>query len=486
MLEKAPPPSGRPSPDTHGGSQALVVHRRRSERQRQVVVSTVFVIYVLLITEGIFRKWLFPQYNHALYFIRDPFVIGLYFYALANGIWPQKYAVLSTAMIFSVLALMLAAVQFVGGSGIGISPALVALYGWRNYFLYIPLAFLIGTNFEQRDIRRIGSLTLLLAIPISILVFAQFHSSPDAKINVGSAENIAEQFHGLGLDATHSRPMGPFTSDLGESRFTTAALAFVLVYWIRNQKKKLSEAPIAVIGTASVLMALAYSGSRGAVLSAAILITLSLFGLLRLGGRKVAVRKTVTFLIVALILVAIATSIFSDGIASFLTRWDAAYESEKRYFTGGILGRSLYGFIDFTRLMFESPILGFGLGSGGNASTILGGNIRGLTPNQLAESDWSRHILDLGPVFGVVFIAFRLYLVGWLTRRVWRSTSTIAYPLFAAVVMDLLTGQITGHGIVTGFAWILLGLTLAATRLPEEQGTDVAIAAKPRFANVMR
>ena len=233
-------------------------------------------------------------------------------------------------------------------------------------------------------------------------------------------------------------------------------------------------------------MCLAYSGSRGAVFSTAILLMITLFGIIRTARAKIALQTVIGFVIGSGLLIAVAIAVFSDGITSFLLRWDAAYASESRYFAGGIIGRALYGFVDFARLMFESPILGYGLGSGGNASTILGGSIRGLAPNELAETDWSRHILDLGPVFGVAFIAYRVMLVAWLTRQVLRSKAIVAYALYAVVVHEILLGQITGNGVVNGFAWLFLGLCLAAAKVESSAQPLSITAAQPRFANVLK
>ena len=39
---------------------------------------------------------------------------------------------------------------------------LLALYGWRSYFLYAPLAFLIGAQFRYEDVLRVARWTLVL------------------------------------------------------------------------------------------------------------------------------------------------------------------------------------------------------------------------------------------------------------------------------------------------------------------------------------
>ena len=49
-----------------------------AERSRRWIVDLVFIIYWLLIFEGVLRKWVFPDEFKILFFVRDPFVLAVY------------------------------------------------------------------------------------------------------------------------------------------------------------------------------------------------------------------------------------------------------------------------------------------------------------------------------------------------------------------------------------------------------------------------
>jgi hypothetical protein len=124
--------------------------------------------------------------------------------------------------------------------------------------------------------------------------------------------------------------------------------------------------------------------------------------------------------------------------------------------------------VDFTRLLGQTPLLGYGLGIGGNASTTLGVKLEGENPVNLAETDWARHIVDLGPVFGIVFIALRVVLTIWLgmlaLRAVRRGADPLPWVLYGYAGYTLLLGQITGQGAINGFAWLFAGFCIAAAQ----------------------
>ena len=64
--------------------------------------------------------------------------------------------------------------------------------------------------------------------------------------------------------------------------------------------------------------------------------------------------------------------LFPDAFQAFMNRWNHAAFVESRAFGDfGIFGRALYGFIDFFKLMGDTPVVGYGLGLAGNARLTL-------------------------------------------------------------------------------------------------------------------
>ena len=463
-----------------------------TERARRTIVALALLFYVLLIFEGALRKWLLPAHGQALFFVRDPVVIAIYVLALRGRYFP-RHPLLTIGLIFGGLGALLAAIQAMGPAGTIDHWPLLAAYGWRNYFLYIPLPFVIGQVLRQSDLQRLIRLTLLLSVPVAALVVLQFRSSPDAPINVGFGANPDEQFHGLTVDLDHTRPMGLFTSDVGQKEFTASALAMLLALWIAPAARSFVRRWQLLAATCAVLACLAVSGSRGAMLQSGIVILAGAASALLVRRSGTALRAAILPALIALVAIVLFPVVFPEAYATFMNRWTSAAATEAASFHWGIFGRALYGFVDFIGLMGDAPAIGYGLGLAGNASLALGITIPGFAG--WAESDWARHIVDLGPIAGVLFILYRIALVGWLgavcIRGAQRTQSALPVLLFAFVGTEMLVGQITGHGTVNGYGWFFTGLCLVAARaapepLGAQQPSPATAPATPRFANLLR
>jgi hypothetical protein len=462
----------------------------RYEKKRRVIVSFVLLIFLLWIFEGVLRKWIFPAESRILYFIRDPFVIVLYVYALVTGLWPRKFGVLNIGLVLAVGVLAISGIQLFVGYGIesNTSPLIFALYGWRNYFLYIPLAFLIGEHFEKEDFNKIRNLTIFIGMLSSALVFLQFHAPITSAINVGSSDDVTQQFIGLGLDETHTRPMGTFTSVVGQSGFVAllSALTFISLAGMGTARNRYREIAVGVLGAVATLICVAYSGSRGEVMSLLVAMLTAMTLLTARGAvqqRNKIIKISFGVVVVGIIL---GLTWFRAGVEALIQRWTSAYSTESVVFTGGIFGRALYGFIDFGRLLFETPLIGLGLGTAGNASTLLGATYHNAVPLAIAETDWSRHIFELGPVVGVLLIAFRIAVFIWLLRKV-AATPTIATTLlFGTVGLTELYGSIATHGSANVCGWLTIGFCLAALRNKNiGPNANNSFAGQRKFANVL-
>ena len=463
-------------------SGPVAAHRTHParERARRHLVATVLSLYLLAIFEGLIRKYAAPELAKVIFFIRDPLVFYAYVHATRHRLWPRGQMFLMLSFAMAAFGVVLVVLQ---NATTGFEPLrlLLGAYGWRAYFLYAPLAFLIGAQFRAADLLRVASVTLVLAVPIAVLVALQFASPPGASVNVGFASEEEYQFKNIGLDAEHVRPTGPFTSTTGQGQFVTSAFAFLLALLLRPPGRRGRRLVLMCAGAAGILTCLALSGSRGTVLSCVVVGAFAL----ALGpiGRGAAFRTKALALPTALAIAAAALYpiVFPEGFSTFATRWETAAAAESG--VGGIAGRWFYGFIDFVRLIDQVPPFGWGLGYGGNASTILGAGVDGVARGQLAETDFARHMVDLGPALGVLYIVFRFALVIWLARIVLaasrRAPDPLPMVLFGYVGLVLLTGQLTGHGTINFYGWFFAGLTIAAAR-EARVAAAAAIAARLR------
>jgi hypothetical protein len=458
------------------------------EQARRRIVNVVLLIYLLAIFEGSIRKYIAPQFGQYIFFVRDPFLLYVYAVATRYALWPrnQPFLYLSVAMCgFGVVLFgMQSAV-----AGIDSTRVLLGVYGWRSYFLYVPLAFLIGAQFDAADLRRFARVTLLLTVPIAVLVVAQFSSPPNAAVNVGVAAEEELQFKSVGLNMERIRTTGPFTSNAGQQQFVTTAFALLLAGLLRPTAQRGIGSVLLLAAAAATFTCVALSGSRGTMLQCGLIAAVAL--LLGAIGRGAALKSKA--LLVPFVVVGAAAVlypiVFPIGFDTFVARWNSAALAESG-FGGGVFGRAGYGFIDFIRLIALVPALGYGLGYGGNASITLRATVDGMMPGLLSETDFSRHMVDLGATFGICYIGFRFAFVSWLFGRVWRATRSSADPLpmmlFAYAGYVVLSGQISGHGTINVYAWLFTGLCLAAVRVSLQRGpvrpAGVELPARPRLA----
>lgn len=437
------------------------------ERARLQVVRLVLLIYLLAICEGALRKWVAPQYSQYIFFVRDPFLLLTYALATLHGLWPRRSPWFVAVMAMAALGVLLALLQVAIG-GLDDIRLILAVHGYRSYFLYVPLAFLIGAQFRRADLLRVYRLTLWLAIPVAILVTLQFFSPPNAPINVGIAAEKEFQFRGLTVTAERTRPMGPFASGAGQNQFTATAWAVALGLFMSAAALRRMSLLVLALCTGAVLVSLGLGGSRGAMLQCGMSVLFAgVLGLLARGAAQKG-RALVWAALLATVAIVLYPVLLPEGFQSFTQRWETAAAAESRSFESGVFGRAAYGLVDFVRLLDEVPALGYGLGYGSNASNTLRASVDGVMPSQLAETDFSRHMVDLGPVFGVGYIVFRLALATHLTLKVLQVTQRVADPmpmlLLSYVGITVLSAQITGQGAVNVYAWLFCGFLLAACR----------------------
>lgn len=438
-----------------------------SEPARKRLVMVVLVIYLLAIFEGSLRKYAFPQFSQFIFFIRDPFLLYAYLLATRHGFWPRQNMYFALSVFMCGLGVLLLAMQIMTGS-YSEHRVLLGAYGWRSYFLYIPLAFLVGEQFRSADLLRFARVTLLLAAPIGVLVVMQFFAPIDSPINVGTAEEAELKFKGMVVTSEHVRPAGPFTSNAGQQQFVTTAFALLLAFLIAPAQRQKIGKLVLVIAAGGILSCVALSGSRGTMLQTGMIAMFALA--IAVVGRGTALKAKAFALPASLAAAAIVLYpiVFPAGFDAFVARWNAADAYESRGFEGGVFGRALYSVIDFLRLVDDTPLLGYGLGFGGNASNRLGAMIDGIKPWDLAETDFARHMVDLGPLLGILFVVYRVALVVWLARLVLAATRRVSDPLpmmlFAYAFYVVLLGQITGNGSINVYGWLFMGLCIAAAR----------------------
>lgn len=423
---------------------------RRIDSARKRIVKYVFLVYWLLIFEGALRKWAFPQYHEVIFFARDPIVLLIYILAWRNNFF-KKDGYLTIGMAVSMLFLPLIFFQLVV---IDMHP-LTLIYGWRMYFAYLPLIFVIKEVFHQDDIFRLIRQTLYISIPLSVLVFFQYISPPQSFINAAYSDGFV-----FIVANNIVRTTGTFSFTAGQTMYAASLVAMLIIAWFYRKRAPLLSMPWLLLATIASITTLLLSGSRTAFFMAGLVVVSAFIGLTYMRG----ISQKATGIVLLLLLIGVGTLLFlgpfRDSFDALGTRFQQAEHAE-----GSTWYRAFYPLFAFTdRIITTSPV-GHGVGYGtSGGSRIATGKSHIILP----EDEWSRVVMEAGPVFGMMYIGYRILFTLFIARRCIRSSranNLIPMIFFGFIGFYLLAGNITQTGSVHGYNWIFVGLTLAAMKI---------------------
>jgi len=453
------------------GSQQVVsnpISSRQAEINRSRLILLISATYWLLIFEGVLRKWVFPQYQRELFFLRDPVILAIYLAAWRYGFGPRRSPFLWIGGLFAVATLPLMLLQYAIESTKFVW--ILAVYGWRNYFLYLPLSFIIVNCFALEDIEKLMRRTLWLTIPIAVLVYFQFVSAPTAPINQGFGDSD-NSFSGLTLVQGKIRPLGTFTSNQGQNPFVAASIAMLFIAWMTPSMRSKMTTLGLLATTCGTLSMFALSTSRTALLMAALIVVSAVATAVFASKRRSPIPMLLVPSALVLVVVVLLPVVYPDAISAFLERWNGSQEVEvATHGQGGIFSRALNELFLFRNLMTEEHLEGYQMGIGGNAANLMGAqsamiHLETFQQGIALESEWGRHVAEMG-MLGVFFIFYRISFVAWLFYQAALATFRTgnAHPmlLFGFVGILLFNGQITGQGAQNGFVWVFVGFTLSA------------------------
>jgi len=425
----------------------LVQTADAGDREVTLLRRMIWVYFFLLIGEGALRKWALPSLSAPLLVIRDPLVLLIYVQALRCRRFPVSGPMVAYWLLLTSF-ILLTVLQIVGGIGGG---PVVAAYGLRTNFLHLPLIFVIPQVFSQADVAKLGRWVLALSIPMAGLMIWQFMSPPDSWINNATMADAQQISFALGK----IRPAGTFSFATGAAHFFVLATAF-LIYGLAQPRAGYSRW---LVGASlfSILVVQPVSGSRLLVVGCALVVVAAiLFSFLAKGGSSKPL--LVALLICVALSVLSLTGFFRDAMTVFMTRWsDASGGSANE----SLIGRVLGSFLDPFVLMSQVGPFGQGIGVGTNAaSALMTGSVQFL----LAEGEWSRVIMEAGPLAGFSFLAYRTWLAGDMAVHAVaaaRRQNLLAWLLAWDACRSLLTEQLS-QPTNLGFMVLVSGLCLAA------------------------
>jgi len=417
----------------------------------------IWIYFWLLLIEGALRKWVLPQLANPILIIRDPVVLVIYALAIQARLFPRNAWIFSLAIIalLSFGLSFLALWDYLPPSRI----ALVTVFGFRANFLHLPLIFLMPRVFRPEDVKRIGWWCLLILVPMSALMVAQFRAAPDSLLNRTATGEGEMLMSALG----RVRTSGTFSFVVGVVAYFSMASGFLV--WASLRRKVYNTSLLFAGGTALVI-GIAVSGSRSVVGACAVVICTLLIVLVL---QPKAVNRFGRVLVAAVVLgyILTKTPIFNEGLNVLTTRFTDVAESEEQSIVTGLISRVFEGFTESVRIYPTAPFLGYGLGIGTNAGAKI---VTGQTNFLLAEGEWARLIFESGPILGLAFILWRcgvIVHIGLLCLKSVRRGNLLPLLLFSSSGLPLMNGQFVPPTIL-GFAVFTTGLALAARNLDEE------------------
>lgn len=411
----------------------------------------IWIYVILLMLEGVLRKWLLPGLSDPLLLVREPFLALIYVIALGKGAFPFN--------AYIVILMSIGAAAAVAGITVGSQDLLVTAYGFDCMFFHFPLIFVIQKVMTRDDVVKIGRFLLLMMFPMAVLMVIQFRSPPDALINCGASGGIGSQMGGaLGK----IRPPGFFTFITGAAHYLAAATAFLIFgLWRKGVYSR-----YLVIG-AGVAISIAAVVSTSRLALGGIGTIFVMIGVIVAYDRKNMSNVMGMLIPIGFVLV-VATNldVFHEGREVFEARLanagdaSAGLAGTASNWTARVFG-DFYG--GFTAIK-DAPVLGAGLGVGTNVGArVLSGQFGFL----LAEGEWSRVVLELGPILAIPYLLIRLLICATLFSTASRATTSgnvLPMLLFGSCALLLTSGQLSQTSTL-GFAMLGSGLCLGSANL---------------------
>ena len=412
----------------------------------------IWIYIFLLIFEGALRKWFLPSLATPLLLVRDPIAIWLTIVGLQKGWINSGYA---KAMM------VVASISFLMTMAVGHHNLFVALFGWRIYFFHFPMIFVMGKVLTRTDLLKIGQFILWVSIPMTVLIFMQFHSPQTAWVNMGVGGEGTAGFAGA---MGYMRPPGTFSFTSGYVSFQAVVGCYLLYYLLMNNtlpKEYQFHKIVLIILAGCYLLSIPTSISRTHFFQSGVFLIFLFIAAMRKNKLK---SKFLKFAIIAVVagIILYLSGIGGTSVEAFTARFESANEVEGG--VEGVIGDRYVGGLLGSLINFQIPFFGYGIGLGTNVGAkIMEGNMYSFGFN--GENEWSRIIGECGMLMGLIIIGIRLFFSLDIWKRAYnllvKKYDLLPWMLSAGMMITIPQGQ---WAIPTnlGFCILFGGLTLAA------------------------
>ncbi len=435
------------------GLGAIVVIYMASRDWRR----SVKVVFLIVVLEGALRKWIIPQANELIYFLKDFVLIGAYLrYFLSDR---ERRPIYLDAISGLVVLISLWCAYEMFNPALG-SP-IVGVFGFKIYLLYVPLIWMIPTLFrfeEELQIFLRNHLTLI--IPVGLLGLVQYVSPKTSWINAYApnegANSAIATFGGAGLNT--ARITGSFSHVNSYQGYLIAVFALLLPMLAVQQSQKWRWLTIAELML--VLVNTLMTGSRTPILAQGII----LIGFLTIG--LVSQSSKMTFWLQrglpSMGLVGLGVVLgFRQALDRFWKRASSSRDLNSRVTQNFYLPPDTFS---------GNNLEGYGVGSTHGATGTLR-NLLGLPTGKLpppAEAEMGRIALELGPLGFVLWYGLRVVLIVSLWFTIWRVKRPLLRQLAIVAFLThlvMLSGQLVFHHTFAIYYWFMSGFIFLLPQL---------------------
>lgn len=406
---------------------------------------------VLAVFEGALRKWIVPEAQDLIYFVKDAMLLFAYCGFLAKARQPRSYWRLPPSI--AILLALAAAYGLLQIFNPNLPSLLLGLLGFRSYFIYVPLALILPAVFPSD-----GALAvflqryLLLCIPTGLLAFAQFFSPASSPLNTYARGGI-EAVTSFGT-SSYVRVTSTFSYISGYSYYLLAS-AFLLLAVLSVRRWRFHTFLYPALGL--TLIGMFMTGSRGPVYTLALL--LPIYWLLYIAKER-QTAATVRALFAACLLVAAVSITAPEATGAFRGRALAVVDTSSR---------AIYPFIAPFESLAHSGLLGRGIGATHQAGVVLMNATEAFWLEGFnTEAESGRVMLELGPLGFLLLYTVRFSLVLMALRAAVGLGTPFHRAMATASLLFMLAqlpGTIVFDPTASLFFWFFVGLLNTAVRL---------------------
>lgn len=421
---------------------------------------------VLVILEGAIRKWLLPGAQDLVYFGKDVLLIGAFGGFLASGLARRARGLVPPAVTAILVASSaLGALEILNPL---LPTPLLGLLGFKTYFLYAPLLWVLPAVFpSDRDLARFLKRLLLLAIPVGLLATAQFFSSASSWLNT-YARGGSEYALGFG-SSTFVRVTGTFSFISGFSSYLLATAVLLLGVLAATGWRLTSQIWVHVC-LGFTLTSMMMTGSRGPVFT--LFLILPFYWLLSLAREKQAAAMFGRFLLALGLMSAALVWLAPQAIGAF----------SGRAFGGGDVGGRFYQpFIAPIHAFSAAGPLGFGIGATHQAAgaVVAGGDSMYWLMGSRIEVETGRVMLELGPIGFLIWYGLRFTLAAFAFRASFTLRSRFHRAMSVASALFLvsqLPGSVVFDPTASLYHWFIAALVPTMIALDRRVSTPREVA----------